>query len=118
MFVRWQRRPARKNRAYEQRLSAVLVRAERADGKPRQRIVIVKYLGMIREYFIVPTAITNPYVQHQARLELVWFWNTVDTALAGLDLDDETRSSIAAMVATRVPRLTDAEAADCPADVR
>jgi hypothetical protein len=118
MFVRWKRREKVSRKRYKARanrlgvavrdpksghvltgkflLSAVLVRAERQNGKPRQRTVA--YLGSIPEEGI------KEFWPRQH------FWTAVVPRLASLNLPDEERQKIEAAIASRVPRPTAEEA--------
>jgi hypothetical protein len=120
MFVRWKRRERLSVKAWKQRedrspgwwkkrrlgtgkflLSAVLVRAERRDGKPRQQVVA--YLGSIDE------ANSGQLAPREH------FWRAVDDRLATLDLDPTQRQLVEAALAKRVARLTAAEAEELAA---
>ncbi len=102
MFVRWQRR-SRKRYGAPPLLTAVLVECRRVDGKPRQRTVA--YLAGIRERFVGKNA-----WQHDR------FWSRVDTRLDELALDPQTRATIEASIAARVPRVTDENQAQFAAE--
>jgi hypothetical protein len=102
MFVRWKRRKriakdpftfGRKHVAKTD-LSAVLVRCERLDGKPRQRIVA--YLGTIQEGYLKG--------EHSAARE--YFWENADRRLSSLGLAKTERQEIEAALVARVPRPT------------
>jgi hypothetical protein len=93
MFVRWKTRP---RAGFDgPLLSAVLVRSERINGKPRQKIVAC--LASIRE-----TIIDNPYRRY-------YFWRKVDKRLESLGLEKAEHERIVAALASRVPRPTEAE---------
>src|SRR5687768_11322284 len=103
MFVKWKRRPVGANRSYggspynEQHLIAVLVRSERVDGKPRQKLV--KYLGTIRDSYIEPGSITNEYVRARAINAKEWFWRRVSSVLAETEMTPSERERAEAAVA-------------------
>ena len=114
MFVRWKRRVSRplwhaQRNDQDHIRYAVVVRSERVDGKPRQRIV--KYLGGIRESYVVP-AITDRLTRRKALYARQRFWRSVPTALASLDLPGHERDAIEAKIDARVPRLTAEEEAE------
>jgi hypothetical protein len=94
-FVRWGRPDeVRERRTGEFLLIAHLVRSERRDGKPRQKVV--GYLGSIRE--------EAEYVGHRKH-----FWEHADKRLDALALEAEERRRIEAALLARVPRPTAGE---------
>jgi hypothetical protein len=104
MFVRWKRRERKTRKAYEWErygrakgtgkylLIAVLVRSERQDGKPRQKIV--GYLGS------VPEGLADEPFQRK------WFWDRARHRLDALALEQTERQKVEGALAARVPRLT------------
>lgn len=90
MFVRWKRRErsAHKHPTDEYVLTAYLVKSERVNGKPRQRIVT--YLGAIRENH-------RDTYWHQ-----VDFWKAARRNILRLNLDDATRNRIVDRLAATV----------------
>jgi len=91
MYLRWKVRgvgPATVTR------SAQLVKSERVDGKPRQRIVA--YLG----------ALQDGARDVRAR---EWFWKRLLPRLDALNLDAAERARIVAQIAEVVPRGTEVE---------
>jgi hypothetical protein len=101
MFVRWKTRvPWRAHKDFPHRnpgtsFSAVLVRSERREGEPRQRIVA--HLGHI----------TEDNIDSNARQ--LSFWQGVDRHLDALTLSPEDRRQIEAQVRARIPRPTPEE---------
>ena len=92
MYVRWKRKRLTRcwRKTMGDSLSAVLVRSERVDGRPRQRYV--RHLGAIPEQQIGTYG---------------WaldFWHSVDASLTALELLPDERERLAGQVATRVPR--------------
>lgn len=99
MYVRWKRQPLRRRR-FDSRpdrtaMRAVLVAAERRDGKPRQRIVA--YLGSIDDYLA-----QYPWNRQH-------FWREVEARLAALHLEPSTREHVLDALSVRVPRPTENE---------
>jgi hypothetical protein len=101
MFVRWTTRtPWRAYKDFPHRnprksFSAVLVRSERTDGEPRQRIVC--YLGHLKE----------EYLDSQA--SQLSFWEGVDCHLDALALTLAERRGIEEQLRTVVARPTPEE---------
>jgi hypothetical protein len=96
MFVRWKRRERRRDKHLCPFVRyAVLVKSERVDGKPRQRIV--RYLAHIGESYLDATA-------HQQ-----YFWDRVNPQLDDLDVDSTTRQSLEAALLAVVGRPTQAQ---------
>ena len=108
MFVRWKRRNTNPKRTRgwpglaEHSLYAVLVRSDRVDGKPRQRVV--RYLAHIGEQYTGATA-------HQQ-----YFWERVDAQLDDLGLDDAIRQSVTSSLIEVVPRPSSQELAQLKRD--
>jgi hypothetical protein len=110
MFVRWKRRERVSRKAWKWKaggprnwkketqgtgeflLVAVLVRSERRDGKPRQKVVA--YLGAIAE---------DGLADFWPRKH---FWTAADGRLDALALDPGARQKIKAFLQARVPRPT------------
>ena len=94
MFVRWKQRERtrRGHKTGKFVLSAVLVRSERREVKPRQKVV--GYLGSIREEAV-------GFHYHR-----VGFWGGADRCLDSLGLDGDTRERVEAALATVVERPT------------
>jgi hypothetical protein len=110
MFVRWERRErvsVKRRRLRDERgrkhyvaapprktgefvLVVRLVKSERRDGKPRQKVVA--YLGIVRE----------EYAEHPTHREA--FWRRASARLDALGLDPEERGKIEAALLARVPR--------------
>jgi hypothetical protein len=90
MYVRWKRqlRSGGLNGGHTS-LTAVVVRSERVEGRPRQRIVC--YLATIREDRI------------SEGVDLVRFWESVRSHLAAAVPDQETKAHLSAQVAAHVP---------------
>ena len=80
MFVRWQKRHAKR----WDLITAALIESARVDGQPRQRHVA--YLGSVR-------------INRAIR-----FWQRVDACLDKLDVTATDRHKIEAMLAAEVPR--------------
>ncbi len=98
MFVRWKRRERGKAAsAGKYLLTAALVRSERRDGKPRQKVVA--YLGSIREEW---TGEVWPRKQ---------FWEFADKVLGAAGLDAQTTAKAEAALLSRVARPTPEEVA-------
>ena len=93
MFVRWNRRERARTGKFL--LAALLIQAERRDGKPRQKVVA--YLGSIKE-----ERVPSPYIRK-------WFWRDVDRRLDSLGLEAEVRQKVEASLVVRVPRPTEEE---------
>jgi hypothetical protein len=98
----------------EQRLYAVLVRSERVDGKPRQRVV--KHLAGIRAWFAARLPDAGAHLRPQAWKARHWFWKDVDAALAELVPEPADRERIASTIAATVPRLSADEEAEWHAE--
>jgi hypothetical protein len=96
MFVRWKRTKRLRRRRSTVRetgrlaLVAMLVQAERRDGKPRQRVVA--YLGTIGT-----DRLGHPYPRR-------WFWEKCDARLGSLTLEPAERARIEAAIEGVVPR--------------
>jgi hypothetical protein len=100
MFLRWKRRKLRPRYdrgvlQAEHSWYAVLVRSERVDGKPRQRVV--RYLGHILEKHLGATA-------HREG-----FWKRMDWHLDDLNLDPATRGQVETKLGALVKRPTSEE---------
>jgi hypothetical protein len=113
MFIRWKRRrlgPQRgarsANRPPRYSLDAVLVRAERVNGQPRQRVV--RYLGSFPESYLSAIGAEQSFEGIGATALQLQFWRAVDWHLADLGLDEATCELLAAKIAERVPRPTSA----------
>ena len=112
MFVRWKRHKRRSRKQSEPDgkggwkwieeprflLSAALVRSERVNGKPRQRIVA--YLASIRENLLGET------------WPRIWFWDSADKALAGLADNDRQKCEAALLSRVRRPTAEEVAAAE------
>ena len=92
MFVRWKRRKLKKKWHGGCVRYAVLVKSERVNGKPRQKVI--KYLGHIADYGL-------EWPGHRFD-----FWDRVDKNLGELGLDDKSRREIERKLDDRVPRPT------------
>jgi hypothetical protein len=103
MFVRWKTRehwrtkykqwPKWRTKEYNGKsFSAVLVRSERIDGKPRQKIVA--YLGHIKEKSL------------DSKARRLYFWESVDRHLDTLVLSLAERQRIEEQLRERIPRPT------------
>src|SRR5262245_31779952 len=97
MFVRWKTRTPRRSwyadfphRNPGPSYSAVLVRSERVDGKPRQKVVL--YLGHIKE----------KYRHSPARR--FYFWERADRLLDSLNLTPAERQKIEEQLSAVVRR--------------
>ena len=99
MYVRWKRRKLTRRLRDDSEpghsLYAVLVKSERINGQPRQRVI--KHLGSFRGKNI-PEVIIRDY-----------FWRRVQAKLSKLDLNPETQAKVEAQLSRRVPRPTQAE---------
>ena len=102
MFVRWKTRvPWRAfykdfpHRNPGKSFSAVLVRSERIDGEPRQRIVA--YLGHIKEEYL------------DSKAQRLYFWEGVDRQLNALTFSPEERQRIEEQLRAVVTRPTPEE---------
>jgi len=99
MFVRWRRRPLR--REQDLALDALLVQSVWTAGTPRQRVV--RYLATIQARY--RTAPAHRYA----------FWQGAERRLETLDLPPETRQALEAQLAQQVPRPTPEELAQVAA---
>jgi hypothetical protein len=112
MYVRWKRRPLGRTQwpdnvealPDEQRLYAVLVRSERVNGKPRQRVI--KHLGGIRERFATDLQEQQENLRVHAWQARHRFWEQVDETLAELVPEPAERERLAGQIVVTVPRLT------------
>jgi hypothetical protein len=84
-------------------LTAVLVRSERRDGKPRQKVVA--YLASIAKEHVEEV----PYRRD--------FWDQVDARLNSLELDPVQRQEVEASLVVVVPRPTRKELAAARTDL-
>ncbi len=108
MFVRWKRRESSykhrgwifRNIALERgaTISAVLVESVRVDGKPRQRFIC--HLAKVREK------------QLDEKFTPFHFWRNATNKLASLPLDDSEKKKIEDQLSAKIPRPSDAEAAE------
>jgi hypothetical protein len=96
MFIRWRRRPLR--READTLLYALLVRSVWHHGCPRQQLV--GYLASIREQY-----------QHEPAHRQA-FWHRVEWRLATLALEPTIRQRLAHQLATVIPRPTAADLQD------
>jgi hypothetical protein len=96
MFIRWRRRPLR--READTLLYVLLVRSVWHQGCPRQQLVC--YLASIREHY-----------QHEPAHRQA-FWHRVEWRLATLALEPTIRQRLANQLATVIPRPTGGEIQD------
>jgi hypothetical protein len=96
MFIRWRRRPLR--READTLLYALLVRSVWHHGCPRQQLI--GYLASIREQY-----------QH-APAHRQAFWRRVEWRLTTLGLEPAMRQRLAHQLATVIPRPTGGEIQD------
>ena len=96
MFIRWRRRPLR--READALLYALLVRSVWHQGCPRQQLVC--YLASIREHY-----------QH-APAHRQAFWRRVEWRLTTLALEPVMRQRLEHQLATVIPRPTAADLQD------
>jgi hypothetical protein len=96
MFIRWRRRPLR--READTLRYALLVRSVWHQGEPRQQLVC--YLASIREQY-----------QH-APAHRQAFWRRVEWRLATLPLEPAIRQRVEHQLATVIPRPTVVEIQD------
>jgi hypothetical protein len=99
MYVKWEDRLNRTGTA------AVLVEAQRIEGKPRQRHIA--YLGTYTNslYSLEEGEYHDEHNVHRR----AWFWHGMTQRLAKLNLSAEQRSHIKTLVAKRLPKPTEAE---------
>ena len=99
MYVRWKRRKLTRRLRDGSKpgysLYAVLVKSERINGRPRQRVV--KHLGSFREKEILSVIVRD------------YFWRRIEAKLSKLDLDPDTRSRVEARLSQTIPRPSQAE---------
>lgn len=118
MYVRWKRRPAAPptlSRVFNKGgdyYYAVVVRSERVDGKPRQKVV--KHLAGFHPSELVPKG-DHPGYHQNVLYYRRRFWWAVDDGLDELsetgDLTHEARAVMEERIADRVPKLTEEERA-------
>ena len=125
MFVRWKRRhaaPYSSARVFNKGghyYYAVVVRAERVDRKPRQRVV--KHLAGFHPTELVPKGESHPDYRLNVLRYRSSFWGQVSTRLSELaetgSLTHEQRAAMEDRVAARVPKLTAEEQAELDAEI-